>query len=395
MANDRPNGLRDFLLRRVEPSPSTPESTNAFPFGIEEEYFLHDLATKRAASTTPETLFREADQATNGQIGREFMQAQAEAATNPTASMSTARRELQEARGVLARLANRHGLAVLASGTHPTAHWVNTEQTDNARYAEVLNDLQMIGQRDMLCGMHVHVQLPDPGRRIEVMYRLLPYLPLFVALSTSSPFWVSRETGLKGYRLAAYDELPRTGLPELFTTSRDYEAYVEALVKAQVIKDATYIWWMIRPSSRYPTLELRAPDSCTHLADAIAIAALYRALIHHVYHHPQVNADLDAVDRAIIIENKWRAQRYGIHGTFVTKTGSVSVPVYLEQVLKLTASDADMLGCSEEVGQCRSIIIRGTSAEGQLGVYRARLGNGHAAALDAVVDWIRITTLQA
>jgi carboxylate-amine ligase len=386
--------MRDFLLRRLEPGPSTHERPEAFAFGIEEEYFLHDLAANRAASTTPEALFREADRATNGQIGREFMQAQAEAATNPTTSMSTARRELQEARAVLARVAAGHGLGVLASGTHPTAHWVNTEQTDSVRYTEVLDDLQMIGQRDMLCGMHVHVQLPEPGRRIEVMYRMLPYLPLFVALSTSSPFWVSRETGLKGYRLAAYDELPRTGLPELFTTSQEYEAYVEALVKARVIKDATYIWWMIRPSLKYPTLELRAPDCCTQLGDAIAIAALFRTLVRHLYHHPQVNADLDAVDRAIVVENKWRAQRYGIHGSFVSKAGSVSVPEYLEQVLKLTASGADMLGCSEEVEQCRDILVRGTSAEGQLAVYCAHLGDGHAAALNAVVHWIRTTTLQ-
>src|SRR6185312_8571597 len=136
------------------------------------------------ASTTPEALFREADRATNGQIGREFMQAQAEAATNPTTSMSTARRELQEARAVLARVAAGHGLGVLASGTHPTAHWVNTEQTDSVRYTEVLDDLQMIGQREVVCGMYVHVQLASLGRRIEVMYSMLPCLPLFVDLST-------------------------------------------------------------------------------------------------------------------------------------------------------------------------------------------------------------------
>ncbi len=210
---------------------------------------------------------------------------------------------------------------MLACGTHPLARWRQSVQSPKDRYSHVMDVLQMIGQRNMLCGMHVHVEFPDPRRRIDVMMRILPYLPLFIALSASSPFWQGRATGLKGYRLAAYDELPRTGLPELFRTNEDYESYVDAMVRSGAMQDASHLWWSIRPSLKYPTLELRAPDSCTRIDDTIAIAALYRSLARYLYRHPEHNAEVDSVDRAIAVENKWRAQRYGAQGTFVTRSG--------------------------------------------------------------------------
>src|SRR5919106_5205653 len=150
--------------------------------------------------------------------------------------------------------------------------------------------------------MTVQLKIPAPDARVDLMYRMLPYLPLFLALSTSSPFWQSRRTGLKGYRLAAYDELPRTGVPELFRTRQDFDAYVAALVRAGVIEDSSYVWWAIRPSLLNPTLELRAPDSCTLVEDSIAIAALYRTLARHLFFNRQHNADLNAVSRAIVVE---------------------------------------------------------------------------------------------
>ena len=146
--------------------------------------------------------------------------------------------------------------------------------TRKARYGAIMDDLQMIGYRNMLCGMHVHVAVPDVDTRINLIMRLTPYLPLLLALSTSSPFWQGHLTGLVGYRLAAYDELPRTGLPELFRTNDDYREFVAALTWAKIIPDASYIWWAIRPSLNNPTIELRVADSCTRLDDAIAIAAL-------------------------------------------------------------------------------------------------------------------------
>ncbi|MBV8837446.1 MAG: YbdK family carboxylate-amine ligase, partial [Alphaproteobacteria bacterium] len=262
----------------------------------------------------------------------------------------------------------------------------------------VMEDLQMIGQRNMLCGLHVHVELPDPDDRVDIMMRMLPYLPLFIALATSSPFWRARPTGLKGYRLAAYDELPRTGVPELFRTPAEYEAYIAALVKAGVMEDSSYVWWAIRPSLKHPTLELRAPDSCTLVEDSIAIAALYRTLARRLTRNPWQNWDLTAVTRAIVVENKWRAQRYGVHGSFVdiSGNGAITVAEMLEHVIDDVEKDAYALGCHREIAHCRTIVGSGTSADTQLAVFEQAQGRqkDRDGALRAVTDWIAEATLQ-
>jgi len=243
--------------------------------------------------------------------------------------------------------------------------------------------------------MHVHVEFPDPARRVDVMSRMLPYLPIFIALSASSPFWQGRATGLKGYRLAAYDELPRTGLPELFRNNAEYDAYVAAMVGSNAMEDASHLWWAIRPSLKYPTLELRAPDCCTRLDDTIAIAALYRTLARYLYANPDHNAELDVVDRAIAIENKWRAQRHGVQGSFVTRSGGVALGETLNKVLELVAADADALGCAEQVEHCRAIAAAGTSADAQLRIFTENKHEGAEIALHKVSRWIRDATLAA
>ena len=308
--------------------------TDTFPFGIEEEYFLVDAQTKSVARTMPKAFLEAAKAATGGRVGGEFLQSQVEARTAPHVDTAKALKELRSLRHTVASIAAEHGLAILAAGTHPTADWGRSRQTATERYDVVMHDLQMIGRRNMLCALHVHVELPDPDQRVDVMTRMLPYLPLFVALATSSPFWRSRPTGLKGYRLAAYDELPRTGVPQLFRTKEEFDAYVAALVRAGVIEDSSYVWWAMRPSLGHPTLELRAPDCCTLVDDAVAIAALYRALARWLVRNPSINADLTAVSRAIVVENKWRAQRYGVHGTFVSEEGAVTVVQALDQVTR-------------------------------------------------------------
>jgi glutamate---cysteine ligase / carboxylate-amine ligase len=367
----------------------------AFPFGIEEEYFLVDAETKLVAHDVSRAFFGAASVATQGRISPEFLQPQIEVKSSPHVSMTDARSELRELRHTVSAVAAQHGLAILAAGTHPTALWRTAQQTPKKRYDMVMHDLQMIGQRDLLCGLHVHVELPDPDERVDVMYRMLPYLPLFLALSTSSPFWQGRRTGLKGYRLAAYDELPRTGVPELFRTREEFDAYVAALVRAGVIEDSSFIWWAIRPSLINPTLELRAPDTCTMLEDALAIAALYRTIARYLCINRWRNADLDAVQRALVIENKWRAQRYGVHGTFVTEKGAVPVAEMLEQVINDTAADAAALGCTAEIDRCRAIVGSGTSADVQLAVFEAHSASeSRDAALRAVTDWIAAATLQ-
>jgi carboxylate-amine ligase len=368
-------------------------ASGEYKFGIEEEYFLADKVTGELALRTPDGFFSTAHLATEGLTAREFLQSQVEVATRPLHSLANAKCELKYARKVLSYMASAHGLSIQACGTHPTANWRKTVQSENQHYDKVMRDLQMIGQRNLLCGMHVHVELPDPGRRIDVMRRIMPFLPVFLALSTSSPFWRGRPTGLRGYRLAAYDELPRTGLPEAFYSEAEYYTYVGALVKSGIIEDASYLWWMVRPSAKYPTLELRAPDCCTRLDDAIAIAALYRVVVRHLFENPAYNKEVDGVERAIAVENKWRAQRYGVRATFATVNGAQTVRDFVDHLLDLTAEHADALCCREEVAHCRSIVEHGTSADQQLEIFAAHAGEGDKAALACVTQWLAATTL--
>jgi glutamate---cysteine ligase / carboxylate-amine ligase len=371
---------------------------DVFRFGLEEEYFVVDATTKQVARSMSGTFFAEIKDELGTQVTGELLQSQIEVATEPHTDMQVAASELRHLRQSVSKVAARHGLAILAAGTHPTANWVSQRQTDTARYDAVMHDLQMIGQRNQLCGLHVHVELPDPDERVDVMTRMIPWLPLFIALSTSSPFWQSRRTGLMGYRLAAYDELPRTGMPELFHTQADYESYIEALVSSGVVEDSSYVWWAVRPSLKLPTLELRAPDCCTRVDDSIALAALYRCLVRRLTRLPHINAGLTPVSRAIAIENKWRAQRYGIHGTFVDEVSGRAVAVVdlLDQLIEDLASDAVALGCISELWHAREIVGLGTSADQQIAVFEEARGrtDNRERALRAVKDWIAAATLQ-
>jgi carboxylate-amine ligase len=220
----------------------------SFSFGIEEEYFLVDNRTKTVVRKMPDGFFAAAKAELGDAVTGEFLQSQIEIVTAAQTDIAAAQTELRALRQALGAVANAYGLAIMAAGTHPTATWERSRQSAGDRYDSVMDDLQMIGRRNMLCGMHVHVELPDPDDRIGIMTRMLPHMPLFIALSTSSPFWRSQPTGLLGYRLAAYDELPRTGLPELFRTKQEFDAYIDALVRAGVMPDASYIWWAARPS---------------------------------------------------------------------------------------------------------------------------------------------------
>jgi carboxylate-amine ligase len=240
--------------------------------------------------------------------------------------------------------------------------------------------------------MHVHVEVPDPGARIELMNRFMPYLPLLLALSTSSPFWQAQRTGLMGYRLAAYRELPRAGMPDHFETTAEYDRFIDTLMEARAIEDSSYVWWVVRPSRKYPTLELRVADSCTRLDDTLAIAALYRCLVRRLVLDPALNADLKGASRAIVAENVWRAQRYGIHGSFVDEASRRARPVrdVLADVLALVREDARALGCEAELDLARWIVARGTSADRQLTLYTEAVGRGLSPrdALCEVVDWL-------
>src|SRR5262249_53078809 len=320
----------------------------------------------------------------------ELLQSQIEVTTEPHHDMSTARTELRHLRASIATIAAEHGLAILAAGTHPTAAWESALQSPAERYDTVMHDLQMLGQRNMLCGLHVHVELPGGEDRVDVMCRMLPYLPLFIALATSSPFWRSRPTGLKGYRLAAYDELPRTGVPELFRKTEEVEAYIAALTKSGIIDDASYVWWALRPSLQHPTLGLRAPDCCTFVDDSIATAELHRAVARRLGRNRCSTADMPRRRRAIGGHNKRRANRSGVTDPFASHDGSgaITVAEMLDQVLAEVLPDAEELGCSTHASRCRTIVGAGTSADAQIAVFKQHeKSHSRERALDAVNDW--------
>ncbi len=369
-----------------------------YTIGMEEEYFLFDARTRHAARRANKKFLSLAHKLLGDRVMTEMLQSQIEVATPPCASMEEARAHLVNYRRTLAQSAREHKLGLAAMGTFPLAFWPEQMVTRKARYGAIIDDLQMIGYRNMLCGMHVHVAVPDIDTRINLVMRLTPYLPLLLALSTSSPFWQGHLTGLAGYRLAAYDELPRTGLPELFRTNEDYREFVAALTWAKIIPDASYIWWAVRPSLNNPTIELRVADSCTRLDDAVAIAALFRCLVRALDRDRALNAGFDRVGRAITQENKWHAQRYGIGATFVEpfSRSPLTLSDWLDQVVDFIAADAAALGCTAEIKHLHTIAAHGTSADRQIEIFsKAKTaGRRRLTAIKEVVDWVAAATLE-
>jgi glutamate---cysteine ligase / carboxylate-amine ligase len=362
-----------------------------YSIGVEEEYFIFNARTRRAISRSDRPFIASATKHLGKHVTTEMLQSQLEVMTPPSADMRAIRSQLLHYRRTLAELARPRGLGIAAVGTFPLAFWREQEQTPKARYDAIMDDLQMVGMRNMLCGMHVHVSVPNPDRRVELMQRLVPFVPLLLALSTSSPFWQGFRTGLHGYRMAAYDELPRTGLPEALRNEAEYQDYIAALKNAGIIPDASHIWWAIRPSLKHPTIELRIPDSCTRLADAIAIATLYRCLVRAIVRDALRHPELDRIGRAITVENKWRAQRYGMGAIFIEpfRREPIEASKWLEEIRSLLEPDIAAFHCAGEIGHLRAIVAGGTSATAQLDVYRASRAAGHSrpAALRDVVDW--------
>jgi len=368
-----------------------------YTIGIEEEFFVFDAKTRRAVRRLDRKFLSGIQKQLGERVTTEMLQSQIEVMTPPCESAAEARAHLAGYRRALGRAAAERKLGLAAMGTFPLAFWPEQKVTPKARYGAIIDDLQMIGYRNMLCGMHVHVEVPDVDARINLIMRLTPYLPLLLALSTSSPFWQGHLTGLTGYRLAAYDELPRTGLPELFRTNDDYREFVAALVTAKIIPDASYIWWALRPSKNYPTIELRTADSCTRLDDAVAIAVLFRCLVRALDRNRDLNAGFDRLGRAISKENKWHAQRYGIAATFVDPftREARSARSWLDELRALIAEDVEALGCAAEIAQLDRILAEGTSADRQVDLFtRARAaGRRRLTALKEVIDWAAAETM--
>ncbi len=360
--------------------------------GVEEEYLLVDRSSLDLVEEAPAGLMEEAERELKGHVSPEFLQCQIEVETGVCRTVGEARTELSELRRVLARIADDHGLALIAASTHPFAHWSRMQFTPKERYLRLAEDLQGVGRRLLICGMHVHIGVEDEDLRIDLFNQLPYFLPHLLALSTSSPFWQGRDMGLESYRLTVFDTLPRTGLPPQFESWGEYERAVDVLVSAGIMEDATKIWWDLRPSARFPTLETRICDVCTRLDDAAAIAAMVQSLVRMLYRLRRNNQRWRRYEPFLIDENRWRAQRYGVRESLIDfgRGELVAYADLLEELIGMLREDARALGCEDELLSTRDILERGTSADRQRRVHRRAVENGadEAEALREVVRFL-------
>ena len=362
----------------------------AFTIGIEEEYLLVDKETRGLVVDPPQTLMAEAEEVCGPQVTAELLRSQIEIGTKVCNNVQEAHEDLARLRRNIIAVADRHGLAPIAASTHPFSSWTDQKHTKKDRYDELTHEMQGAARRLVICGMHVHVGIGNDELRIDLMNQMSYFLPHLLALSCSSPFWHGRDTGLKSYRLTIFDALPRTGLPERFASFAEYQRHVSILMDAGLIEDSTRIWWDLRPSARYPTLETRIMDVCTRLDDTVALAALLMCILRMLYRLRTKNQRWRLYTPMLIRENRWRAMRYSFdEGLIDLAKGSV-VPFedLLDELCSLVAEDARALGCVKEVAGVRDIVSRGTSAHRQLRDYGLERASGASIedSLKAVVD---------
>ncbi|MBE0531281.1 MAG: carboxylate-amine ligase [Rhodospirillales bacterium] len=361
-----------------------------FTVGIEEEYLLVDRQTRDIAAEPPAAMIEECRSLIPNRVRPELLRSQIEVGTRVCHTIEEAREDLAGLRRTVAGVAANHGLAPIAASTHPFSEWQDQRHTDKERYNILARDLQAMARRLLICGMHVHVGIDDDDLRIDLINQACYFLPHLLALSTSSPFWRGEDTGLKSYRVSVFNGLPRTGLPEYFESYGEYQRHVKILTNAGLIKDGTMLWWDIRASANFPTIEMRITDVCTRLDDAAAIAALFVCIVRMLYRLRRANQRWRRYSRILINENRWRAQRYGIDEGLVDfgKGRIVPFPDLLEELLDLVAEDAEALGCRRQVERTRQIARQGTSAHRQIETYTRAIGTGATPkeALWATVD---------
>ena len=363
-----------------------------FTLGIEEEYLLVDKETRSLVVDPPESLLSECKELLGNQVTNELLRSQIEIGTKVCNNIQEAREDLAKLRKHVIKVTGQHGIAPIACSTHPFSRWSEQELTPKDRYELLTTEMQAVARRMVICGMHVHVGINDDELRIDLMSQLTYLLPHLLALSCSSPFWNGENTGLKSYRLTIFDNLPRTGLPAEFQSYAEYQRHIQILINAGVMEDSTKIWWDLRPSARYPTLETRIMDVCTRMDDAISLAALLVSTIRMLYRLRIKNQRWREYNPMLIRENRWRAMRYSFdEGLIDFGIGSV-VPFeqLLDEFIELTLEDAKSLGCESEVAATKDILRRGTSAHRQLKTYQSSIdaGKNSEDALKDVVDML-------
>lgn len=359
-----------------------------FTMGIEEEYLLVDRETLRLAEA-PKAFMDACKDQLGDQVSPEFLRCQVEVGTKVCQTVAEARNDLKNLRKTVAEIADEHGLAPLAVSCHPTADWKDQHHTDRERYNELRHDLGGVARRMLISGMHVHIGIEDDDLRIDLMNQAIYFLPHLLALSCSSPFWQGEDTGLDSYRLTVFDNLPRTGLPPRLESFSSFTRAVDAIIRTGAIEDATKVWWDLRPSDRFPTLETRICDMCPRLEHVLTLAAMIQCLMRMLWRLKTQNQRWRIYDHFLVGENRWRAQRYGMREGLIDFGRGEVVPFgeLIEEMIDVFTEDAVALDCLEELRGVRDIFEGGNSAERQRKVYASAVENGtETAPMQAVLQ---------
>jgi carboxylate-amine ligase len=341
-----------------------------FTIGVEEEFQIIDPATCELRSHVMQ-LVNEVSPSIQDQVKHEMHQSIVETGTKICENVGELRIEMHRTRGELIAAAERAGLQVAAAGTHPFSSWIDQVISPGERYENIVEELQQLARSLLIFGMHIHVAMPDRQTTIDMMNMVRYFLPHLLSLSTSSPFWMGRNTGLKSFRTTVFRRFPRTGVPELFQSWSEYENFVNLLVQLNCIDNPKKIWWDVRPHPVFGTLEFRMCDVTTKVEEACAIAALTQAIVVKLHRLYTSNQSWRIYRRALIEENKWRAARYGIEGKLVDFGKELEVPtkILIPELLELVDDVVDDLGSRSAVNYVHTILNEGTSAERQLRVF--------------------------
>ena len=356
-----------------------------FTLGIEEEFQIVDPITRELRSHVSEIL-DEGKLLLGEKLKPEMIQSMIEVGTGVCANIQEAREDISKLRCIISSLAKKKNLEIVAASTHPFSHWGDQKIFDDERYEFIVEELQMVARSLLIFGLHVHVGIPSPERRIHIMNAARYFLPHVLAMTTSSPFWLGHNTGLKSYRSEVFKKFPRTDIPDHFESYQQFEGYVDLLIKMNCIDNAKKIYWDVRPHPFFPTLEFRICDIPTRVDDTIAIAALFQAIVAKLDTLIDKNLGFRLYHRRLIQENKWRAIRYGLDGKLLDLGKQKEVPVkdLIRELLDFVDDVVDDLDSRKEIEHMHTILERGTSADEQLKVY-AENGNDFKPVVDMLI----------
>lgn len=343
-----------------------------FTLGIEEEFQIVDPETRQLKSHIQQ-IIQKGTQAPRlaEQLKPEMHQSVVEIGTRVCADIHEAREDLYELRTELAKTAQSSGMRIAASGTHPISHWKDQKITEHPRYKTIVKDMQVVARGNLIFGLHVHVGIDDREDGIQIMNAARYFIPHVLALSSNSPFWVGRNTGFKSYRVKVFDRFPRTGFPDYFDSLAVYENFLKLLVKTNCIDDAKKIWWDIRLHPYFDTLEFRACDVPMKADETLAIAAIFQAIVAKLYRLKQQNLNFRIYRRSLLMENKWRACRYGLDGKLIDfgKQAELGCRDLILELLDFIDEVVDDLGTRKEINYVKEVMLNSSGADRQLAVW--------------------------